>query len=166
MELYDADGDSTLSGPELERCPAIKGTLREIDANGDQAVDLHELTDRVQHYADSQLGLTTIAAAFTFDGAPLEGAEVTFDPEPFLANAITPATGRSNGSGIAIPVCAGKDVPGITAGMFKVRVSLKDAAGSEQLPAKYNTDTELGQEISPGSEALRQGTVVFDLYSR
>ncbi|MEZ6070915.1 MAG: hypothetical protein R3C10_11730 [Pirellulales bacterium] len=166
MDMYDTDKNGTLSAGELNQCPSIKNALAEIDRNGDQAVDLDELITRVRNYADSQLGRTTLAAAFTLDGEPLEDAEITFEPEPFLAEAIEPAVGRTNAQGVAIPRTSSDDAPGITAGMFKVRVSRKDVSGSEEIPKRYNSETELGQEVSPGSEALRQGTVLFDLYSR
>jgi hypothetical protein len=111
-----------------------------------------------------------VKANFTLDGRPLSGAEVIFEPESFLGEDIKAAVGEST-SGLAT-VTVPKDQrpmkdtpPGLQPGLYRVRVSLKKA-GQETIPAKYNTETTLGQEIAPDDPAVAGQKVRFDLTTK
>jgi hypothetical protein len=50
-------------------------------------------------------------------------------------------------------------------GLYRIAVSLKEG-DRELIPAKYNTETELGVEVSgPASQEIKHG-VQLELYSR
>ena len=149
----------------MSACPALKKALVEIDTDGDGAISADEIAQRVQSYVDDRLGRMTLACAVLVDGVPLSGATVTFLPEPFLGDAIPPATGTTGSTGIAAMVNADVSPPGITVGFFKVLISKKDASGNELIPARYNVATQLGQEIALGSRALSMGPIKFQLSS-
>ena len=58
------------------------------------------------------------------------------------------------------------DMPsGLQLGFYRVRVS-KQANGKEMIPAKYNTETTLGQQVAPDDPALMGGDIPFRLNSR
>jgi hypothetical protein len=43
-------------------------------------------------------------------------------------------------------------VRGCHLGVYRVRISKKDAQGRETVPARYNTQTQLGIEVGPAME--------------
>ena len=57
-----------------------------------------------------------------------------------------------------------KDYPGIYVGLYRVRIS-KKVNGKETLPARYNTETELGREIATNIRDSR-GNIMFHLTSK
>jgi hypothetical protein len=89
----------------------------------------------------------------TLDGRPLEEAEVKLDPEPFLGDAVKPASGvtRSDGAILKIdPALLPEEdryLRGVQPGLYKVRITHP----SQKIPPRYNTATTLGQEIVPGT---------------
>ncbi len=80
-------------------------------------------------------------------GNPIGGALVTFEPEPFVADMIKPATGTTQPDGSAILISEGETL-GMKPGFYKVRISLKDQSGKERIKPEYNEKTTLGKEIS------------------
>jgi hypothetical protein len=54
--------------------------------------------------------------------------------------------------------------PGLQLGFYKVRIS-KQVGGKESIPAIYNSETTLGQQISPDDPALLKQNLRFDLKS-
>ena len=76
---------------------------------------------------------------------PLEGATVTYEPEPFLGPSYHSHQGQtaSNGAAVLNPECEG--YPGIYVGLYRVRVS-KVVGGKEIIPMRYNVKTVLGSE--------------------
>ena len=96
------------------------------------------------------------------DGAPLEGATVTFEPEPFLGPNVATASGQTGKNGATIMMIAadngnpqGQRKAGVHYGLYKVRIS-KPVGGKESLPARYNVNSELGVEIGPRHTEARQ----------
>ena len=53
---------------------------------------------------------------------------------------------------------------GVNCAFYRIEIS-KQQGGGESVPARYNTSTELGQEVAPGVPVLQTG-VTFDLKSR
>jgi hypothetical protein len=162
LAQYDRNGDGYLDAPELERCPALKSCLKALDTNGDGRLSAEEIAERVLLYQKSRIGLQAFACQVTLDGRPLAGATVTFIPEPFLGPALKPATGVSDERGLARLQESGADLPGVPCGLFRVEVSKKDAGGRETVPARYNTQSVLGQEVAPDTAGVR-GMVQFRL---
>ena len=149
MAEYDTNHDGFLDAKELERCPALKGSLVSIDKDGDHRLSADEIAERIRSYAESQLALEHVSCRLLLDGRPLQGATVTYVPEKFMGSSIRSATGVSNSEGGVGLITVGEKLPGVQPGFYRVQVSKKDASGKETIPARYNQDTTLGIEVSP-----------------
>ncbi|MCA9248836.1 MAG: hypothetical protein KDA42_17035 [Planctomycetales bacterium] len=161
MTKYDQNGDGQVGGDELEAAPSLKAALGDLDKDGNGSVSADEIEQRVNAWLESKLGITTVTCSVTLDGAPLAGAQITFEPEPFLGAAVKPATGTTDASGMAILSIPASDLPnpnmsGAQVGLYIVRIS-KQQAGQESIPAKYNTASTLGAEVAIDSAGLREG---------
>jgi hypothetical protein len=97
-----------------------------------------------------------VEGTVTMDGNPLPDALVTFQPESGR-----PSYGRTDGNG-RYELIYTKDAKGAVPGKHTVTISTlqegdPDAGGKsipEKVPAKYNTNTELTREVTPGSNKL------------
>jgi hypothetical protein len=96
--------------------------------------------------------LGKVSGVVTLDGVPLRGAIITFQPvaseEP--GSKLSSSVGRTDEEGL-FTLTYVKDVPGAVVGEHKVFVQAPAATGKETLPARYNTKTELTEEVQPGS---------------
>ncbi|MCA9235099.1 MAG: hypothetical protein KDA44_06495 [Planctomycetales bacterium] len=169
IEMYDKDGDGMIAGSELDAAPGIKSALETIDVSpADGKVSAEEIAARVEAWQSTGIGVMAVSCFVTLDGQPLQGATVTFEPEPFLGENIKAGTaelGRSGSTVASIP----KDQrptsdtpPGLQLGLYRVRISKKEN-GQETVPAKYNEETVLGQQISPDDPAVAGQRVRFQL---
>ena len=153
LSAYDTDGNGTISGQELAASPALEAALKRLDTNGDGGVSADEVAARVKAWKAMRTGLASVRFHVTLDGQPLAGARVALEPESFLGTHVKPASGETNQFGDVSPSVAREDLPdpslpgGVHFGLYRVRVT-KAAGGKETLPARYNTETTLGQEIS------------------
>ena len=144
---YDADGDAQLSADELKKLPAIK--LKGVDSDGNGQISANELAARLRQWTEGRAGMLSFHCTVTLDGSPLSDAVVLLEPEPFLGDAVKPASGiTSNGDAILKidPELLPTDqrmLRGVQPGVYKVRITHK----SITIPARYNTETTLGQEI-------------------
>ena len=167
IELYDADGDGLLSESELESSPALRAARGQIDLDGN-GISADELTTRMQSWIDRKQALHVLPCQVYWRGRELTDAEVRFIPEPFLGDAFSEAGGTTDEYGTANIVHAPEDRPdpdfpqGIRVGFYTVQVS-KAGNGKEQLPAKYNEESELGQEVAADAAGLGQGMLTFRL---
>ena len=171
MEMYDKDGDGFLADAELEAAPGLKAALATLDTDEDGKVSEQEIAERIRFWQATKGGITSIRCYVTMDSKPLVGATVTFEPEAFLGEAIQTAIGITNFSGsagLSIPK-ENRPIadmpPGIQLGLFRVRIS-KLVDGEETVPAKYNTETILGQQVSTDDPAVLGRKVAFKLKSR
>ena len=170
LELYDADGDGLIAGDELDAAPAIKAAMKQLDGNADGKVDRAEIVQRVEAWEASSIGLLSVRCLVKLNGQPLPGAEIVFEPEPYLADSIAAARGKTNQFGratISIPKAdrpTADAPPGARFGLYRVRIS-KTSGGQEQIPAEYNTETTLGQEVS-FEDAGVNSQIVYELNSR
>ncbi len=171
LEMFDKDGDGFIAGAELDAAPGIKNAIETIDLDKDGRVTADEISQRVDAWAATGTGLTTLSAFVTLNGRPLPGATVTFDPEPFLADDLKPAMGQTNPDGV-VSVTIPKEnrvppdaPPGLYLGLYRVRVS-KKSGDSESIPEKYNVQTTLGQQVSPDDPAVSSRRVRFELSSK
>jgi hypothetical protein len=164
MELYDTNKDGKISGAELDQAPSLKAALIILGTDKDRGITSKQIADRIQKWVDSKIGRMFLSCTITHNGKLLEGAVVKFIPEQFLADNLTEnAIGTTDQSGVALvslPTLPGPDEPppGIPPGLYRVEIT-KDG---EDIPAKYNTATELGQEISIDNIDVKKG-VKFDL---
>jgi hypothetical protein len=146
---YDTNHDGFLDAKELERCPALKGSLATIDGNGDHRLSVDEIAARIYTYEQSGTALQHVGCRLLLDGRPLQGATVTYVPEKFMGASLKPATGVSDARGEVTLIAAGEKLPGAQLGFYRVQVSKQGVNGQELIPARYNQDTTLGTEVSP-----------------
>jgi hypothetical protein len=84
------------------------------------------------------------------NGKPLVGAVVRFVPEKFLGLDDDPkwiasgTTGESGGISVSVPTGDATDPPGAPAGFYRVEVTKPGL----NIPAKYTTETILGEEVA------------------
>jgi hypothetical protein len=170
IELYDKNADGLISGDELEKAPALKEALPQLDTNGDKAVSADEIAARVNAWKEMKTGMTALHCHVTLDGQPLVGAIITFEPEPFLGDEVKTAFATTNQFGDVSPTIPPEQRPnpklpgGAHFGLYKVHVS-KIVNGKETIPARYNTETTLGQEVSYDDPAIKHMNVILALKS-
>ena len=155
---YDKDGK--ISGAELDKCPALKAAMAQIDTTGEGSITAAKITARIRAWQDSKLGRMSLSCTVLHNGKPLSDAEVKFVPEKFLGENIKTASGKTDQNGMAmmsVPTTGREDPPGVAPGLYRVEIT----KGSE-IPAKYNSETTLGQEVALDAQGLREG-IKFDL---
>jgi hypothetical protein len=151
IEMYDENGDGSLSETELKKLPAL--ALSSSDKDGNEEVSAEEIADRIRMWSEGETGLMSFYCTVTMDGRALEGAVITLEPEPFLGDAVKPASGVSRIDGAILKIdpdllpADQRTLRGVQPGLYKVRITHK----SVTIPARYNTATILGQEIIPGT---------------
>ena len=167
ISMYDTNGDGVISGKELDKCPGIKDALEHYDIKHDGKITAAAIAARIREWQESKLGTTVPKVRVLLDGQLLEGATVTFEPEPFLGPHVATASGQTAQNGAVLLTIAAdpgnpqsERKPGVHCGLYKVRIS-KQVGGHETLPARFNSNTELGAEIAPHTEPPR-----FNLTSR
>lgn len=119
--------------------------------------------------ASDQPDLGLVKGTVTFEGSPLAGASITFMP-----TSGRPASGTTDSAGNYELIYI-RDTPGCKIGRSKVMITTvgeganeMEAEGDdanvdlmdneEELPAKYNTNTELKADVKAG-----ENTINFDL---
>jgi hypothetical protein len=164
LELFDTDGSGTIAGKELDQSPGLKSALAAMDQDSDGGLSPEEISDRIAQIVESKLGAMQVACVVLHRGQPLPGVQIRFVPEPFLDGVIQPAEGTTTdgGMGIATLQSAGGQTSGIQPGFYRVELS-RQVNGREMLPAKYNTQTVLGGEVSFDNPALREGILRFEI---
>jgi hypothetical protein len=152
IEMYDTNGDGKVAGDELEKAPGLKSAIKRLDKDGDGAVNAEEVAERIETWQAGKTALMSIQFTVVLNGQPLEDATVTFEPETFLGEEIKKAVGTTDSFGTGAPsvpleLRPTKDTPaGIAYGLYLVKIS-KVVDGKESVPAKYNEQTTLGQEV-------------------
>jgi hypothetical protein len=171
MELYDKDGDGAIAGSELDAVPGLKAAMTTLDANKDGSVQEDEIVARIESWQASGVGVVSIDCFIRMDGRPLADAKIVFEPESFLGDQIQAAEGQTGAGGTA-PVSIPKanrptpDTPlGLQLGFYRVRIA-KEVGGKETIPARYNAETTLGQEVAPDDPAIMGQRMGFDLESQ
>jgi len=171
IEAFDVNHDGALSGDEFAKSPALGSALKRIDTNADGSASADEIAQRIGNWQASGIALTSFGFTVTLDGRPLEGATVTFEPEAFLGDSIKSASCQTNvsgGGGASIPKeMRGdpSDPPGMHLGFYKVKIS-KLVDGAETIPAKYNTETVLSQEVALDVPEMMNNRVVYALETK
>ena len=162
MAQYDKDGDGLIAGEELTAASALAASMVSLDEDGDGKLADVELRTFVDLIVESKVGIIGVSCEVSTNGKPLANAHVRLIPEAFFGDTIKPAEGTSDREGFVILQAADTDRAGVYPGIYRVEVSVKDEAGKELLPAKYNTESELGQAIALGIQGFR-GQMLIDL---
>jgi hypothetical protein len=159
MASYDSNKDGALDAPELEKCPSLKTLLKSMNKGPGGKITQDELLQKIKDMQSSAIKMPAVPCVVTLDGAPLSDATVTFTLEAFHG-ASAEATGKSDPDGRA-EVKSGE---GVLSGFYRVSVS-KQVNGAEAIPARFNSATIIGIEVS--AQGLgRGGTLPLDLSSR
>jgi hypothetical protein len=168
IKMYDTNHDGKISGSELDKCPAIKAAIAQIDPSGKGDITAEMITARIRKWQDSKLGKMSLGCRITRNGVPLRGATVTFVPEKFLGPNVKPATGKTDANGMAMlsvaPTNAApgapREPPGVAPGLYRVVVT----APGGSIPAKYGTEegSILGQEVAMDAKGIQEG-LKYDL---
>ena len=171
MTAYDTNGDGAVAGEELKMAASITDNpglpVKVMDKNSDGRIDKQEVESRVQKWIDDKAGFLMFHCLVTMDGKPLSGATVKYVPESFMGGTIEPAQGVTDANGTAIIAIAPDDLPSHIKGVSVIRpgfYKIEITHPSTSIPAKYNTETILGQEIS--KDALIELKTVHELTSR
>jgi hypothetical protein len=144
---YDANKDGVLDAKEMEACPGLLGALKRIDKDNDNRLTADEIADRLTFFQQQgMLGDASVSA--TLDGRPLAGATITLVPEKFMGSSIKSASAITDELGSGFFKMEGTEYIQVAFGYYRVQVS-KKVQGRETIPAKYNAQTVLGQEVSP-----------------
>jgi hypothetical protein len=166
MDEYDTDGDGSLGAEELKQVPAILESMENFDQDGNGEVTSRELARRMGQWEKQRRPILSLRCRVMLDGRPLPAAEVEFIPETFLEQSIETAKGTTDATGAVRMEIPEENRPpelmthpGIQAGMYKVRISHP----KKKLPVRYNTQTELGQEVAKDRRVIQ---TVFKLTSR
>jgi hypothetical protein len=143
---YDANKDGALDGKELEACPGLLSASKKTDKDNDGRLTGDEIADRLTLFLDQGMQ-ADVSVEVTFEGRPLAGATVTLVPEKFMGPGVKSASVVTDEMGTGYFTTEGSGAH-VALGYYRVQVT-KNAQGREMIPAKYNTQTVLGQEISP-----------------
>lgn len=157
IELYDANKDGVLDAGELEKAPGLKAAIKQVDKNNDGKISADEIDARINDWKESKLGRTVMSCIVTHNGKPLDGATVNFVPESFLGGELKTGTGTTDAGGVA-NITQSSDPPGMSPGFYRVEIT----KAGEKIPAKYNTQTTLGQEVAADAQGILEG-INFDL---
>jgi hypothetical protein len=168
IKMYDTNHDGKISGAELDKCPAIKAAIVQIDPSGKGEVTADMITARIKKWQESKLGKMSLGCRITRNGAALAGATVTFVPEKFLGPNLKPATGKTDQNGMAMLSVAPtntapgapREPPGVAPGLYRIVVTVQGT----NIPPKYSTEegSILGQEVAMDAAGIQQG-LKYDL---
>jgi hypothetical protein len=158
IELYDTSGDGQLSQDEWSASPALAAVARDYDKSADGDLNVEEIAAGIAAWEKSGVGARSVPFAVSFNGKRLSGASVKLTPAPFLEDSIKPASGETEAGGTGRLGLAAEDrprnapnIPLMQPGLYHVEITHPTA----KIPAKYNTESLLGIEISaykPGPE--------------
>jgi hypothetical protein len=150
VEQYDKNGDGLLDETELKACPALRRELRAYDESKDKKLSADEIGGQIKDMYGQGPGMIALGCSVSLDGTALSGATVRFIPEPFLGPEIKEAKGVTNSTGTASMGIAPEELPKelrrhnlMRVGIYRVEITHP----TKKIPAKYNTETELGFEF-------------------
>ncbi len=148
----DANQDGFLENAEFIATPGLAACLPTIDSDGDGKLSRGELEARLQGYLDEDRPYTDFTCEVFYLGQPLEGGKVRLVPESFLADGLSIVEGTIDAAGMCLIPSGAQAIPGVYSGMYRIEVSSNQVS----IPEKYNTQTELGVEVSPTALARRR----------
>ncbi len=161
IEQYDRNGDGKLSKDEWRLSPDLTAVAAEYDQNGDGELTSEEIANGVAAWQQTGIGARSVPFEVRWKGQPLAGATVRLEPASFLGGAVKGASGQTSVAGSGQFNMTAEDrpknapnMPLMQPGLYHVIVTHP----SIKIPAKYNTETTLGIEITsanPGSVGVK-----------
>lgn len=165
LASFDSNADGLLDANELDSSPGLNAGAKAVDTDHDGKLSAEEIAARIRQWSEGRVGLVAVNCSVSRGGRPLSGATVSFVPEKFLGPNIKPASGVSDSTGRVELAVAGVPVAALAqCGFYRVEISQKDG-DREMIPAKFNSDTKLGVEITEGDKTRVEG-FVFDVAGR
>jgi hypothetical protein len=162
MQQLDKDGDGQLSSAELEASPGLGSAATRYDSDNDGSLSLEEVTAGIRRWAEGEVGAATVPFVVRLDGRPLSDAVVKAIPEPFLGDVLKPATGIDGYLAVA-PEDRPPNSPNfplMQPGLYRIEITHL----SVSIPAKYNSETILGHEVS--QDTVGNQAVVWSLTTK
>jgi hypothetical protein len=151
MKSLDRDGDGKLSRAEWSGSPEIAAIAASYDKNSDGFLESAELVGGFEAWQKTGVGARSVPFRVTLNGSPLAGATVRLVPAEFLGKAVKPASAQTGQTGGGQLAMAAEDrpknapnMPLVQPGIYRVEITHPSA----KIPAKYNTETSLGIEIT------------------
>jgi hypothetical protein len=164
LEQFDTNGDAALAQDEWNKSPVLASVAEQYDTSGDRTLSAEEIAEGIRGWQQGPVGVRVVPFKISYNGRPLSGAKVSLLPAEFLGGAVKPASGESGQLGTGKLRLAPEDLPKnapkmplMQPGLYRVEITHP----SVKIPAKYNTQTTLGIEISGGNPGP-QG-IVWDL---
>jgi len=176
---YDANKDGVLDYKELNGAPGLQAAVATIKKLAKPrhpppsesellgaTITAAEIDARIREWKARGTGRIRVLCRVmkaTRGGVsePLANAEVKFVPEDFLGPGLPAGTGTTDRTGMALILQPkqgeGDTAPGMSPGFYRVEIT----KGTE-IPAKYNTETILGQEVAADVAGI-SSTLVFEL---
>ncbi|MCO6048050.1 EF-hand domain-containing protein [Aeoliella sp. ICT_H6.2] len=148
IDQYDSNNDGALDANELEASLALADALSRIDSNSDGKLAVDEIEARLRQYA-SLSEFIAGEVSVTRNGQPVEAAEVTFTPEPFMGDGLPVYQGTTGNAGTT-SMLTDPPTPGVAVGFY--RVTIKTSDGEEiqrgvEIADDSPTSTRIGLEI-------------------
>jgi hypothetical protein len=170
MTSYDSDGDGLLTREELASCPGLLAALSRYDLNGDSQISREELAARLSIVYTNGVPVVGAGCYVRYRGKPLQDAQVTYTPEPFLADSLGIGTGSTDRQGLA-SIRVSEDqfedseaLPnGLWAGIYRIEITHPKV----KLPAKFSgPESSLGHAVEPFTRDATGKITEFDLSSK
>jgi hypothetical protein len=140
---FDTNGDGKISGKELDKCSALKISQGRLDPKG-EGITAKTIEDLIKGWQETKIGRTSCPCQVSRNGKPLADATVTFVPEKFLGPNYQVASGKTDATGIAQITLPNVTPLGLPLGFYRVQITKE----GENIPAKFNTETELGAGLT------------------
>lgn len=161
VEQFDRNGDGQLAKDEWAASPELAAVVERYDTDKDGILTSAEIAAGLGAWQNSGMGMRTVPFSVRLNGQPLAGAQVRLVPAPFLGGNVKEASGETSQGGAGSMDLKPDDKPSnapkmalMQAGLYRVEITHPTA----KIPAKYNTATTLGIEITSGNPGT-QGVV-------
>jgi hypothetical protein len=147
IEMYDANHDGKIDAEELKKSPALAALAANLGPQAAEGLSGEDLARRAEAWLTSPSALVYQTLVLDLDSRPLAGATVAVEPEECMGPGYQAVTATTDAMGQCCPSGADARYGGLHPGLYRIRVSKVD--GRETIPARYNTQTELGLETDP-----------------
>lgn len=145
LSLYDTNKDGSIDESEAKASPALASAMPRWDTNRDKRLSKDEMLPRMTILGQQGHVVMPVLVKVTRRGRPLSGVTVRYVPDPLLGDSFTAGVGTTGADGVAtMDLVEGgqQGYAGVHAGLYRVEVT------GSGVPAQYNTNTTLGQEVA------------------
>lgn len=144
LRELDRNKNGAVDQAEAKEHPAMQHAFARFDRNNDRKVTVEEIQARVAEYAELARNPVGLGCLVTWNGQPLAGATLTFEPDAVMGSSLKTATGVTDNRGYCESyTIEGKTYRGLPPGLYRIQVRKEGVA----IPERYNTKTTLGREI-------------------